>query len=227
MKHFKYLSYVLRHKWFVFVECCKVGIIWRGMMHDLSKFLPSEWIPYTRYFYGSYPDWSKMASGEKEHYFGLTKEGIERDFDFAWLLHQKRNKHHWQWWLLQNDNPSKEFTLQEPGQGYEMYLCRHNRHLAMFDESVLFSEDKVCVPNVCNDNAYLYAKEIRDRLNREPKVLPMPDKYRKEMLCDWHGAGRAINGKNDTKGFYLKNKDNIILHPETREWIEYQLGVEQ
>ena len=25
-KHWRYFSYVLRHKWFVFVECCKLGV---------------------------------------------------------------------------------------------------------------------------------------------------------------------------------------------------------
>jgi hypothetical protein len=38
------------------------------------------------------------------------------------------------------------------------------------------------------------------------------------MLCDWIGAGKAIMGANaNTPMWYVKNKDQIILHPATRE----------
>jgi hypothetical protein len=53
--------------------------------------------------------------------------------------------------------------------------------------------------------------------------LRMPLKYRKEMLADWRGAGRAITGKNETRQWYEKNKDNMMLHPETQRWIEANL----
>lgn len=41
MKTFKYLSYIIRHKWFVFIAACKLGIPWRGITHDLSKLMPA------------------------------------------------------------------------------------------------------------------------------------------------------------------------------------------
>lgn len=102
MKHWKYLSYVVRHKWFVLVEAYRFGILWRGLVHDLSKFHPSEWFPYADYFYGDYP----MAQETRcwIGYTGKTQESVNRDFDFAWLLHQKRNPHHWQYWVLPEDN---------------------------------------------------------------------------------------------------------------------------
>ena len=43
-KYLKYLSYVLRHKWFVMLACFKVKLFWQGITHDLSKFLPDEFI---------------------------------------------------------------------------------------------------------------------------------------------------------------------------------------
>lgn len=96
-KHLKYLSYLARHKWYVTVECFRVGLYWRGLTHDLSKLLPGEWIPYANYFYGGPPvDTTKG-------YYKPTTTGDD-EFDFAWLLHQKRNDHHWQWWMLPEDN---------------------------------------------------------------------------------------------------------------------------
>ena len=96
----KYLKYVIRHKWFVMNECFKVGLYWRGLKHDLSKFYPSEFIPYARYFYGD-----KKPKRDNTGYYKPTDTG-DKDFDFAWLLHQKRNDHHWQWWILPEDEGS-------------------------------------------------------------------------------------------------------------------------
>ena len=39
-------------------------------------------------------------------------EKINRDFDKAWLYHIHRNKHHWQYWLLQEDDgPLKKIAI--------------------------------------------------------------------------------------------------------------------
>jgi hypothetical protein len=52
------------------------------------------------------------------------------------------------------------------------------------------------------------------------RALRMPRKYALEMVFDWMGAGRAITGKWEAKEWYFKNRDNIILHPETRRTVE-------
>lgn len=95
------LVYLLRHKWLVFVECCRLGIPWLGIIHDLSKFLPDEFIAYTRYFYGDYPTWDEV---KRMPMFVKTKESVKNDFNRAWLEHQHRNKHHFQHWILHGDD---------------------------------------------------------------------------------------------------------------------------
>ncbi len=156
--HWSYLKYVVRHKWFVFLECCKLGIPLLGIIHDWSKFLPSEWFPYVRSFYN--PDGTSRHVRDGTGYY--DPHSIGEKFDCAWLHHQHWNKHHWQHWTLVQD------------------------------------ED-------------------------EDRLLPMPSKYRREMLADWHGAGRAITGKENTCAWYEENKGKIQLHPETLVWIENQL----
>jgi len=80
------LKYELRHKWFVFLACVRIDApLWGAIIHDLSKFRPSEWLPYARCFFA--PDGSKQY---KEDYA----------FRVAWNDHQKRNKHHYQYWVL-------------------------------------------------------------------------------------------------------------------------------
>jgi hypothetical protein len=57
-------------------------------MHDMSKYrLLSEFIPYARHFFY-----------EQEN--GILKMIAKMDFDRAWLMHQKRNKHHWSYWVM-------------------------------------------------------------------------------------------------------------------------------
>jgi hypothetical protein len=56
------------------------------------------------------------------------------------------------------------------------------------------------------------------------KLLDMPDRYRREMIADWQGAGRMF-GKTDTAAWYLKNRDHILLAPLTRAWVESKLGI--
>ena len=90
--YWKYLVYVIRHKWFVFVACCRLGVWWLGVVHDWSKLRPGEFIPYARHFYGPKRKEWRDSTG----YYKPTQTG-DLAFDFAWLLHQKRNKHHWQW----------------------------------------------------------------------------------------------------------------------------------
>lgn len=142
--HLYYLKYVLRHKWFVFWACLKMGVpFWIALFHDWDKFLSDEWFAYVHTFYA--PDGSKQY-----------KESAE--FSIAWLLHQNRNKHHWQYWILTWDRGT--FDCQE-----------------------------------------------------------MPDVYRREMIADWIGAGKALGFPN-TWEWYEKNRTNIQLHPTTRIWVD-------
>ena len=88
IKHLHYLKYVLTHKWFVMILCFKEGLIWRGLVHDMSKFLPSEWFPYVEFFHG--PNGVKNDNGPSPK----TKERFKRAVD----LHYSRNRHHADHW---------------------------------------------------------------------------------------------------------------------------------
>lgn len=104
-KYLKYLKYVVRHKWFVLQECFKIGLYWRGITHDMSKFMPSEFIPYARYFYGNYPTEDECKNALRCGVsLGKSKEEVEHDFNLAWLKHIHRNEHHHQHWILREDS---------------------------------------------------------------------------------------------------------------------------
>lgn len=96
IKHFKYLSYVVRHKWYVLQECHSRGILLQGLIHDWSKFLPDEWFPYAEHFHGKKPP-KEIKS--KNGYLKPASTG-DKAFDEAWLRHIHRNPHHWQHYIL-------------------------------------------------------------------------------------------------------------------------------
>lgn len=63
-------------------------IMWRAKQHDASKYRPDEYAAYDRYFY---QDGKNSAEGRAE-------------FDLAFLAHIHRNPHHWQHWVLIDDD---------------------------------------------------------------------------------------------------------------------------
>lgn len=95
MKYLKYLQYVIRHKWYVAKMCWQQGLLMLGVFHDWSKFLPSEFFPFANHF--GIKKAQKLR--DKTGYYKPTNTG-DPAFDWAWFLHQKRNKHHWQYWVL-------------------------------------------------------------------------------------------------------------------------------
>ena len=96
VRHFKLITH---HKWVVFKLCCKVGEPWRGFMHDISKYSPTEFWEGVKYYTGNH---SPIMGAKKAQ--GYSK---------AWLHHKGRNKHHPEYW--QDDRaPEKTPVIPYP-----------------------------------------------------------------------------------------------------------------
>ena len=80
-----HLGVVNRHKFRVFCLCCKVGIPIQGILHDLSKFTPTEFIESARYF----------EEGKFSPIRGCKKD---KGYSLAWINHINHNKHHYEYW---------------------------------------------------------------------------------------------------------------------------------
>lgn len=114
--YIKYLYSLLRHKYYVLLAGLKMGkiSIWRLVWHDASKFLPIEFFPYARHFFGFYPSMeSKIWLRHDYPYKGRTKHSVKKDYDRAWNYHQNHNKHHFQYWILINDEDGT-YPLEMP-----------------------------------------------------------------------------------------------------------------
>ena len=82
IKHFILITH---HKWVVFKLCCKIGEPWRGFVHDLSKYSPTEFGESIKYYVGNHSP--------------ITEAKKDKGYSDAWLHHKGRNKHHTQYWV--------------------------------------------------------------------------------------------------------------------------------
>ena len=75
--------------------------------HDLTKYTEDEYSAYDDYFYPTTADKGSL-------------EIIEKRFKEAWLHHQNTNPHHWQFWVLINDEDGIEALKMPIMSVYEM-----------------------------------------------------------------------------------------------------------
>lgn len=89
--HFKTIT---EHKLLVMEHCFRIGLYRQGLMHDLSKYMPSEFLMGCRYY----------ADGKASP---NNNERLDRGYSAAWLHHKGRNRHHFEYWLDYSVKPEK------------------------------------------------------------------------------------------------------------------------
>lgn len=87
-KFLGHLFTVMKHRRKVIYHCAKVGILHRGLLHDLSKYSPTEFLEGVKYFSGT------RSPNESER----TQKGYSE----AWMHHKGRNRHHFEYWTDYN-----------------------------------------------------------------------------------------------------------------------------
>lgn len=81
----KHFITITRHKNLVLAGCFKIGLYKQGLLHDLSKYAPSEFLVGCRYYQGN----RSPNAAERE----------AKGYSSAWLHHKGRNKHHFEYWI--------------------------------------------------------------------------------------------------------------------------------
>ncbi len=81
-KHFKTITY---HKILVAGGCFRVGLYRQGLLHDMSKYSPTEFLVGAKYYQGT----RSPNNAERE----------DIGYSSAWLHHKGRNKHHYEYWI--------------------------------------------------------------------------------------------------------------------------------
>lgn len=80
-----HLHTINSHKRLVRKHCFRVGLYKQGLLHDLSKYSLTEFIPGVIYYQGN-----RSPNNAEREQKGLSK---------AWLHHKGRNKHHYEYWI--------------------------------------------------------------------------------------------------------------------------------
>ena len=85
MKVWQHLRTINHHKSLVMKHCFKVGLYKQGLLHDMSKYSPTEFLVGCRYYQGT-----RSPNNAEREATGYSK---------AWLHHKGRNKHHFEYWI--------------------------------------------------------------------------------------------------------------------------------
>ena len=108
----EYSKYIIEHvenvkkayNWLVEKEIVSSSLITQMNLHDVSKWSREEFDAYDNYFYGK------------------KTERVKTEFNYAWLHHIHNNPHHWQHWVLVNDEDGTK-ALEMPQEYVIEMIC--------------------------------------------------------------------------------------------------------
>ena len=107
MHVFKHFFTVTRHRHAVMRNCFKVGLVWQGLCHDLSKYSPSEFWAGAKYYQGN-----RSPQAKEREVLGYSP---------AWLHHKGRNKHHFEYWTDYVNG--KRVVVKMPAKYFAEMIC--------------------------------------------------------------------------------------------------------
>lgn len=84
MKAIQHFKTITTHKYLVMKNCFKVGLIRQGLTHDLSKYMPTEFLVGAKYYQGT-----RSPNAAEREEIGMST---------SWIHHKGRNRHHWEYW---------------------------------------------------------------------------------------------------------------------------------
>ncbi len=91
-----HLKTINHHKLLVTKMCFQVGLYKQGLLHDLSKYHPKEFIPGIIYYQGTCSPYNM-----EKRLHRLSK---------GWLHHKGRNPHHFEYWIDMSPVPGEGFV---------------------------------------------------------------------------------------------------------------------
>lgn len=112
MKAWQHFKTITKHKLMVMVYCFRIGLYKQGLLHDLSKYSPTEFLVGCRYYQGD-----RSPNNAEREATGVS---------LAWLHHKGRNRHHFEYWVDYGIDCSTVITGMEMPRKYvaEMVMDR-------------------------------------------------------------------------------------------------------
>ena len=88
MKALWHFLTITRHHNLVMGYCFRAGLYRQGLLHDLSKYSPAEFLVGAKYYQGN-----RSPNNAEREDIGVST---------AWLHHKGRNRHHFEYWVDYN-----------------------------------------------------------------------------------------------------------------------------
>ena len=104
-----HLKTITAHKLRVMHLCFRVGLYRQGLLHDLSKYSPTEFLVGARYYQGD------RSPNEAER--------LEKGYSAAWLHHKGRNRHHYEYWTDYNPQTKRIEPVKMPRKFVAEMFC--------------------------------------------------------------------------------------------------------
>jgi hypothetical protein len=176
--------------------CFKIGLYRQGLLHDLSKYSPTEFWIGARYYRGY------MSPNNAER----AATGVST----AWLHHKGRNKHHLEYWI---DYAKSEDTDEEAHKG----MCGMKMPIRYVAEMFI---DRVSASKNYNKEKYTDACPLEYYQKGKGAYMIHPDT---EALLEYLLTMLAVRGEKETFSFVkyklLKGKvpyEKAVLNRRTK-----------
>ena len=97
MKALLHFLTITRHHNLVMGYCFRAGLYRQGLLHDLSKYSPAEFLVGAKYYQGN-----RSPNNAEREDIGVST---------AWLHHKGRNRHHFEYWIDYTKDPKSTQIL--------------------------------------------------------------------------------------------------------------------
>ena len=143
-----HLKTINHHRFLVMKYCFRAGLYKQGLLHDLSKYSPVEFLAGCKYYQGN-----RSPNSEQRRVEGLSR---------SWLHHKGRNKHHIEYWLDYNEDKNDKTKIlvgmKIPKKYVVEMFCDRVSACRVYEKD--YYEDK---------NAYEYFMKGRDHALMHPE----------------------------------------------------------
>lgn len=158
MKPWQHFKTITKHKFLVMGGCFRVGLIWQGLTHDLSKYSFTEFWNGAKYYQGT----RSPNAAERE----------AKGYSEAWIHHKGRNRHHYEYWTDMNME-SKQYEAVPMPRKYLVEMVMDRRAACMTYQG----------KNYTSASPYIYFSKSLEKNRMHPKTQ-RELAYLLEMLRD-------------------------------------------
>ncbi len=126
MKAWQHFKTITKHRTLVMIGCFRVGLIWQGLTHDLSKYTPTEFLVGAKYYQGN----RSPNTAERE----------DKGYSEAWMHHKGRNRHHYEYWTDINSQTRRYESFPMPRK-FLVEMVMDRRAACMVYKGAAYTDD--------------------------------------------------------------------------------------